>query len=242
MSKINLDVFYLLSGLPIPIENIQIHHPKLKEMAHITEPKFNEITNLLIFDAEALKEEKGIEEDVVTFDFIQFTCIGDVNFRNKIQEGLSFYTKESVIFDKEALHFIVGKKEYNKIICRDNYEMIKQAIKIVSCFGSSEEKKEVKPYNEQAAKIMEQQRLAKEKIRKIKGGDFEQKVSLCDLVSAYSATQKKRPSEVYEYTLYEFVDQFHRYQALEDYMIKIKSLLAGADPKQVDIQHYIYKK
>ena len=39
--------------------------------------------------------------------------------------------------------------------------------------------------------------------------------------------------------MYQFNNQFNRMQMIEDYDINIRSLLAGADSKKIQLKHYI---
>lgn len=232
--------FTVLSGIPIETKIGPIHQPKLMEIAEIGMSEFNHYVGTLAFDPKDLEMDFG-ELQVQTFDIIIVSAMRDENFLKKVTAALSFFFKEEVFFHKEFSFFFVGDLFQQKIIDGTNFEELKAIIKMISCVDEKEKKEKEKynPLGKMAERIAEQQKRAREQIEKLKAKQNKKKQSeFSDLVSAFCIFSHQLPEAVYNLTLYQFINLFKRSQAYEDYEIKIKSMLAGADAKNMDLKHY----
>lgn len=236
-----LDELYLLTGKPIPIANVgKVHHLTLEEIAEIGMDEFNAFLGILIFEIEDLEIDIPVD-GITTFDMIAANCIQNIEFRNKIETALCRFFKEKVAFHNDYGIFYLEELEKMRFISRDNYEDVKRAIRAVSFASSEKDKPEKKFASEMARRIYEQQQKAKEQLDKLKKRKGGTSPDLVDLISAFCVYTGFSILEIWKLSLFQFMNQFYRTQLVEDYDIKIKSLLAGANPDEIEVKHYTSK-
>jgi hypothetical protein len=241
----------LLSPLPVYINGLcQIYHLTLMDLYKITEQQYNMYLSILCFDIDSLENKDEIlkiNQDIKTFDLIVQNCISDEMFKNNVINGLELFLREKVNFiineNENIVFFYIGELNEdenikNRIINRDNYELIKEALKLMNCLQVEHNYKKM---GKKARELAEKQKKAREMIVKIKGnsGDV---LSFSDLISAFcSYSRNVNIMNVWDMTIYQFDNQFKRMQLLNDYEIGIQGLLHGADPKKINVKHFISK-
>ena len=240
MDKKYLQDLYLLTGLPVPFQNVgSLYQHKLLDIAQMGEDDFHRFLSITVFEIEDLEIEIDTELEISTFDLVVGNCLQNTHFKTEAENALSFFFNERVRFNSEYGLFYIGEIDDMRIIHKENYELLKEALKQIY-YLSKQEKKEGKPVSEAAKRILEKQKESRKQLDKIKGRGRKE-VQLSDLISAFCANSNTSLKEVWNLTLYQFMDQFYRLQLVEDYDIKIRSVLAGADPKEVNPEHYVKK-
>lgn len=238
-----LEKLYLLTGQPIDFNKLgKIYQPTLKEIANIGFKNFNQFISFLIFEIEELElnlDEESLKElNLETFDIILLNCKHE-NFREKIIFGLSFFLKEPVYFNENHGFFFIGDMFDQKFISKENYEEIKKIIKKICYINENKiNEPEYNPKGKGAKKLAEQMKKNRETIAKIKAKRSSSKTDFADLISSFCVYGNIDITKIWNLSYYQFNEQFYRSQLFEDYNIKIKSLLAGADPKKIDVKHY----
>jgi hypothetical protein len=232
--------------LPVDIDKLcKVHHLTLLEMFKITEKQYNKYLSILCFDIDDLENKNEIlslKPDIKTYDVIIENCIIDDNFKQEVINGLKLFLKEDVnlMIDKarNIAFFYIGDLFDNRMIKADNYERIKEILKIQNCLPMA---KKPKKMSKKAKEIADLQREARETINRIKGKTGGT-LNFSDLISAFCSYSKNiNILNVWEMTIFQFDNQFKRMQIVNDYEIGIQSLLHGADSKKVNIKHFISK-
>jgi hypothetical protein len=143
----------------------------------------------------------------------------------KENEELFFYY-DCVLEDNSVIRY-----ELNEF----NYDTFVNVVKFANCI----KKEDVKPKGKVLLEIEEKIRKAKEKINE-KLNKKDEDIDLFDLVSVLASNGNGLNAiNVVDLNIFTFNDQFQRMKIVEDYDIQIRSLLAGAEIK--DIKHYIRK-
>lgn len=246
----------LLAGLPIHVNGVgDIYTKTLKEIAEIGESKYNQFLSILTVDIKDLdvdeeSKQKLEEDNINTFIILLSQCKNDQSgeFKEMVENALSFFIGQEVVLILNAGVFYVGDKERLQtienldnecLLTNDNYEEFKRILLSQNCI--KEKKEKYKPANKKAKRIAEKLKQSKEVINEQKSKSGE-KLDLYDLVSAFSAySNSVNIIDVWDLTFYQFNDQFQRTQLIEDYEISIQSLLHGADKNKVEIKHFIRK-
>jgi hypothetical protein len=225
----------LLANIPIPIENVgYIYSKTLKEIATLGINTYYSYLNNLCFDIDDLKLEENIDKNQIkTFDIIIANCIRDEEYKKLILMGLSLFFNENVEFEPQYNVFCLGVETKNiRVIHRDNFDIIKKILRLQHWLKDSDKESEYNPANAKARELIEKKKLLKQKINKSKNVNNDE-ITLCDLISIYCANGNGADIlKVWDYTLYQFNDQFNRMRMLEDYNIGIQALIHGAEQKE----------
>lgn len=239
-----MDVYNLrtLANKPINIENLgNIYSPTLDKIAEISEDKYNYYLSILLFEINQIKNNfndedcQKIVDNYTVFEFMSQKSLYDESFRSLMLDALSFFFCEEVKFYNGVFYF-----DENRVFNNENFKQMRYILKFQNCIEDKKDNEE-KFVNDKAREIAEKLKQAKEKINKIKAKQGEV-LSLFDLISAFSANSKNTGIlDVWKLSIYQFNDQFKRMQIIEEYDINIRSLLAGADPKKINIEHWAKK-
>ena len=91
--------------------------------------------------------------------------------------------------------------------------------------------------------MLEKRRKARERLNKAKNNDSDgERLTLDDLVSIVCANGNGiNIFNVWDLSFYAFNDQFNRMKMFDDYQISVQSLLAGADPNEIELKHWMSK-
>ena len=93
--------------------------------------------------------------------------------------------------------------------------------------------------NDKARKLMEKIKKNQERVRKLKERKGTGSSELYELIGA---TCSYSPSynllNVWDLTYYQFFDHYYRLTISDNYRFSMQSLLAGADPKKMKIEHW----
>ena len=230
----------LLANIPIEIHGLgKIHSPKLKDIANIGEDIYNQYLSILLFDIRHLKNDinpKDFEEleKLHPLETISLKAYYDENFKDLFLEALSFFFYEKANYYNGVFYF-----DENRVFNHENFEQVIYLIKYINLI--TDKTSEVKYANDKAKEIADKIKAAQEKVNKVKAKQGVA-LSLFDLISAFAANSYSvNLMTVWDMTVYQFNDQFKRMQLIEEYDINIRSILAGADPKKVTINHWVSK-
>lgn len=223
----------LILGEPISVEDkFKIRQFKIKEIRNsIGFYKYYQYINAICIDKLSIKLALNTIENVDPFDFIIANCYHDASehFSSIICDGLSLFLGETVDFDRHIAKLCTEKNIIGKL----DFEDIVNGIRKINCMG---EEDNIKIENEVQLEYYSSSRIAKAKYAKNSESD------LSDIISAVCS---KHPSinifNVEELTIYQLTDQYKRLNAIDQYLINIKSLLAGADKKDINLKHWSEK-
>lgn len=239
--KSNIDLeLQLLRGKDIYVGNIKIKPYTLDE---ITKIGYSLYYNYLQFFC--LKPKDFFELDNDELDMIEDYTVYDILMKSghaKLIENfflaIQFFLRQKIIDYKDE----VIKLEDNNIIDSGIFNDISTIIQLQNGVRSlNEDESEFNPKNKNAEEVAEKIRKAREKINSNKVKNNE-KLNLADLISAFSAYNNNISIlDVWSLTMYQFNDQFKRIQLISEFDISIRSLLAGAEPDNIQLKHWISK-
>lgn len=224
----------LLAGHPIYVDRIPIYSPKLSNIALIDEDVYNSYLCIcLSMGVNKSLNFPQVYEDI--FDNISLSYPDEV--LEMFYLALEFFTGE--IFTKqkhlEQIYFASEKS----VLYKDNYNQFYNILKLVN--GMEDEKPTtIKRNTELDKKIEEAKKRINQKLNK--STDDNSNIQLKDLISVLASKHNNlNIINVWDLNIYQFNDQFKRMQLIDNYDIGIRSLLAGADKKNIQLEHYIKK-
>lgn len=246
----------LLGNIPIPIKDIcLIYSLTLSEIISIGIDEYETMLSNLIIDPKQLLKDSEDMEEITTFDIIIYNILNckDGQYINYILKAIKMFIKEEVSFVcpnkadsvdviKES-YFVIGEQnESNRFLNREDYAIFKEILLCQNCLNNNDNKEEYNPANEDAKNILSKINKSKEKMKKLKE-DREGKMSLSDIISTVAAKSSNlNIIEIMKLSIYQLYDQLDRIQMIEEYEMSIKSLLAGANPDEIKVQHYLRPK
>lgn len=241
-----LDELKLLKGSPIYVGDIAVYPLTIGEITDLGLDKYNLYLNLINIDKERIEI---IDEEINNFDVVCQFCFHNIdigegnNFKELFLEAMKLFLRNEVNFiaDEQFVGFIVGDIENYHVINDTNYDQIIEVIKQQNCLVKNEED-DCNPADEKARELLEKRKKARQLLAKAKNNDDDTPLTLADLVSILIANGNGvTPFNVWDMNFYLFNNQFSRMKMLEEFNINIRSLLAGADPKNIDMQHWMSK-
>ena len=228
-----IDELLLLSGndLPFPEARLTIHQPRLKEIAYITEHCFWQGCELLKFNKEILPDEDRIVLSNRSNFNIIMTMIQERNLQSQQARlnvmsllALLFPTNE-ILLGKQVIqlrnHQIGEVSEINE----ENFDIFKQILINMFCL-TSKENKEYNPSGELARKIANKIKKGREQKAKLAP---DTKISILSrYISILAVGQQKNINDLMNYTVYQLMDEFNRYELKLHYDTWEKYKIAGA--------------
>lgn len=228
----------LLSGNDIPFEDAQIiiHPPTLKEIAYIGEEAFFVGCELLKFSKDILTDEdKSHLVDQSNFDILMLI----MNEQNgAMQYNIECFLKVLILlfpsydinFDFNEGIILTSQDDFeNHYINNSNFENFKKHIIALLSLDSFNGKEQgaYNPNGELAQKIANKfkkrhQELAKQKNAPNKVAVFSRYISIL------SVGEQKDINSFMHYTIYQLLDEFHRFELKANYDTYIKFKIAGA--------------
>lgn len=235
----SLNKLLYLSGndLPFVQGKINIHQPKIKEIAFLGQDIFYLGSNFLSFSKQNLNEQdKSNLENKTNFDVLM-SIINNKTDTTVRMNVMSIELVLSLIFPQYQLikmpnmlifnKIIDGKKEQG-IINNDNFEQFKQIIKEMFCLNTLGTRADYNPANKLAEQIANKLRDRHKKLQKKTEGQKSINI-LSRYISILILANQHTYSELMQYTVYQLFDQFKRFQKKYSYDTWFQAKLAGAE-------------
>ena len=242
-----LNKLLLLSGNDIPFigGRVNIHQPKIKEIALIGQRLFYLGSNFLCFSKDNLDEkDKNNLANQTNFDIL----MSIINMKVQTMQESIVAAKMilSLIFPDYQLKIMPNMLLLTKVledgtkeqcmINNDNYEQFKSILKEMFCLISQSQK--YNPANKKAAQIAKKlQNRQKMLSKKSQTNEGEINV-LYHYILIISLGNHQSIPELMEYTLYQLFHQFNRFNKKYSYEAWFKAKLAGAENLD-DIDHWL---
>lgn len=228
-----IDELLLLSGndLPFPQAQLTIHQPRLKEIAYITQQQFWHACELLKFNKENLSNQDKLDLlNKSNFNIIMM-MIQEKNLQSQ-QARLGVISLLALLFPTNKI-LLNGKTillqdcQTNEIreINENNFESFKQILINMFCLTSGENK-QYNPDGELAKKIAN--KIMKGRQKKAKLAPDKKIAILSRYVSILAVGQQKDINVLMNYTVYQLMDEFNRYQLKMRYDSWERCKIAGA--------------
>ena len=224
---------------------MNIHQPKIKEIAFLGQDIFYLGSNFLSFSKQNLNEQdKSNLENKTNFDVLMSMINNktDATIRSSILSAelvlsLIFPDYElmkmpnMLVFNKE----VEGKKE-QCWINNDNFEQFKKIIQQMFCLDTLGGQ-DYNPANKAAERIANKLRERHKKLSKKQDGQKAINI-LSRYISILVLGNHHSYSELMQYTVYQLFDQFRRFEKKYSYDIWFKAKLAGAENLQ-DVENWM---
>lgn len=236
----------LLSGEPIEIESVGFLYPlTLKQISKMGLTNYYKFLNALCFRLEDLDLDVTKENnDISQYEIIVSNSMRNSSYRDFILMSLALFFNENVYFycDDILAFFYIGSLTEGRIIDKLKYEKIKHILELQNNIKDNEKEENSNPDDDRVKEALEKLKKAKEKVNKAKRNNNEDYLTLSDLVSILSANGNNlNIINVWDLNMYQFNNQFTRMQMIEEYDINIRSILAGADKKDIELKHWMSK-
>ena len=228
-----IDELLLLSGndLPFPEGQLVIHQPRLKEIAYITEQRFWPGCELLKFNKEILTDQDKVDLSNISNFNIIMTMIQEKTLEAQ-QARLNVMSILALIFptseiqlDKKAIYIRDRQSNETKEINENNFESFKQILISMFCL-TNKDNKQYNPSGELARKIANKLKRGREQKAKLAP---ETKIAILSrYVSILAVGQKKDINEIMNYTVYQLMDEFNRFELKLHYDSWMQFKIAGA--------------
>lgn len=235
------DTLLLLSGNDIPFEDAQLilHPPTIKEIGFIGEDSLWGGVEFLNFSKELLSNEDKIRLSSKT-DFEVFMSVlqhDDLSIKmRKTQMELVL----TLLFPQYHINFspssIIFQHEEDKVhllmIDENTFTPFKELIKAIFCLDQLKgdgSVREYKPANVAAELLVQKFKDRKKKLAQIKKNEGEGGLGiLSSYVSILAVAANHDINTLMNYTVYQLVDEFRRYQLKMSFDINMQARMAGA--------------
>jgi len=234
----SIDKLKLLAGVPIEMSDFTclVYPFTLKDIAILGSEKFFKYLNLLTISKEEVKRVIG-KESVSSFDFILLNCVGNDFFKNEFMQALKIFIREDILLVPDLECFIIGKFEDNRTLNKNNFNEFQFILQTQNFL--TDQKVEFRGEDEIARRIKEKLEKGRKKIQELKNLYDENKIELADLIASLAVNSSLNIDNIWNISYYAFNDQFKRMRILEQYNTGLQSIMAGADPKKINLQDWI---
>lgn len=257
MNKYDLE-HKLLRGSELYLGDIPTYKVTLGEMADNGFNTMQSVISILTMDDAKASQLFSIEiENPSTFIFIYYRILQEYQ---KLKQGivgkddmetllcftiprfLSLFFKKPVEFN-EKYGFVIGEDDNFHVLNDKNYDEFRIILKERNCLINLDNMDEYEnPANEMARKLLEKQKMLREKVAKAKRSKDESNLNMADLISIFAEAEHMPLQDVYDnYDVYQFNNQFNRLKIMDDFHVNIQALLAGAKKEDVKLQHWLSK-
>ena len=219
-----MDELLLLSGNDIPFleAGLTIHQPRLKEIAYITEQNFWHGCEILKFNKEFL-----LNQDKLDLSNISNFTLEAQQAKIKVLSILALlFPTSQLLLGQEAIQIRNHQTKEVGEINNENFEAFKQILISMFCL-SSKENKQYNPNGDLARKIAN--KIMRGREQKAKLAPENNKVAIFSrYVSILAVGQQKDINTLMNYTVYQLMDEYNRYQLKLNYDAWERFKVAGA--------------
>ena len=235
-----IDELTLELGIDVPFveAGITIHQPRLKEIAYITEHRFWLGCQLLKFDKENLTEQdKNSLSNWSNFNILM-SMIQEKNMESQ-QAKLNVMSILTLLFPyytinlgTKAIQLQHSQTKEIAEINNNNFEIFKNFVSEMFCLNGGDDK-QYNPAGDLAKKIADKFKKARAKRAQLASGGRDQKISILSrYISILTVGQKKDMNSFQDYTVYQLMDEFSRFNLKLQYDAWVKYKIAGAQDLQ----------
>jgi len=232
----------LLAGLPIEVNDVGSVYPlKLREIAQISETKYNNYLGALLFDLEDVEQYHTIEniDKLNSFDILCLFCIQDDSFKNVCLDAIKCFFKKDSIFIKDHMIFVVGDINEKKILHRNNFEQLKNILRKQNCIKQKREE-EYNPANAEAEEFIKEIEKKNKIYAKIKKKDD---ITLYSIISSIAWKSHIGINAVWDLTIYQLYDAYHRLGLIDNYDKTMHGIYSGTiDSKKIKLKEIDWSK
>ena len=227
----------LLSGQDVPFVEAQvnIHQPKLSEVALIGEKDYLIGTQFLLFDKEKYLTEQDKIDLSEQSNFQVFMSI----MKSKLQSPYKtnalmvlqiLFPEYNIKMGENGIELERG--EITSYITEQNFEQYQDLVKVICSLGKNKDKAEYKPIDAFAKKIAEKINKGKQKRNKQNGTEGDEDISIIyKMAVTLSVGLGIGMSEVMDYSIYRANVLYNTFQAKKQFDNLFRIKLAGGGEK-----------
>lgn len=221
------------NDIPFMGGQCSVHNPTINEIALIGEEKFQKGIRFLDFSKNNLEEKDKIHLlDKSDFEIL-IEIMKSKEYHNFVSLSLMVLSLLFPSYEVELKNNVIQltHRENRSVttINKDNYDEFKDIIENIFVLNSQDEGSgNYNPGNGLAQKIAEKLQRGRAKAAKEKGADLKNKTIYGRIVSILSVGLKKDKNALYNYTVYQLLDEYKRYQLNTAYEMNIRARMAGA--------------
>lgn len=224
----------LQSNSPIPFigARTSIHNPSIKEIGLIGEASFQAGSRFLNFSKNLLSnQDKSNLENMTDFDIFMSIMLSkeQSTLKNDVMMVLT------LLFPEDEIRFLPGRIQLTNTtlsattaIDNKNFEEFKDILVSMFDMHNVENGGDYNPADKRAEKIAEKLKKGKQKVAKSKGENLEKVAIFARYVSILAVGERKDKNQLMEYTVYQLLDEFKRWQLETNFDINLRARLAGA--------------
>lgn len=226
------DDLLLISGNDIPFieARVNIHQPRIEEIAYIGENCFFASCELINFSKDMLTEEDKVNlEGLTNFDILMSIIQG----QNPTAQQSSIYfsmlltllfPQYKVQIENNQIKLINNKNQQEHFITNENFESFRQIINLMFSFDNN--KDNFNPSGDLAKKISDKFKKRHQKLQENKN---QENISIISrYISILTVGEHKDMNSFMKYTVYQLFDEFKRYELKMSFDINFQARLAGA--------------
>ena len=217
--------------IPFVLGLCSIHNPRISEIALIGEENFQIGSRFLYFKKNDYDfEDKTDLNDKSDFEIL-IEIMNSKEYSNFTQKAIMVLTllfpSFEITIERRRIKLTRPDGTVTRIDDR-NYDEFKEIIKEIFILESNEEGASFKPANGLAQRIAEKLERGRRKVSKQKGEQLVEKSIYGRMVSVLSVGLQKDKNTLMEYTVYQLLDEYKRFQLKLAFDRNIQARLAGA--------------
>lgn len=238
---LSIDYLKILLGAAIPLDTTcMVHQLTLKEIAGIGIEEYSVYTNLLTMTEEDIEDlYKKSKEPVVgglitnPFEFLLLRASYNRDFFVELQKALITYIREQIFISVDSKEIYIGSIEQERKITVENFPDLQKIIMAFNRKAIIDDEMGIAPGDDsEIAKLFRKRKKDRLKAKKRSSGNG-QEITFHDLVSSVICYSGLTPSQIGDYTVYQVMEMFDRFQARDKFHLDVQLLAAGADSKKI---------
>jgi len=222
----------LLSGNDIPFYggHINIHPPRIRDIALIGEENFHTGIRFLDFNKDMLEvKDKSDLANKSNFNIFMSVMNSKQNAKHKtdaIMVLTLMFPNVKINIDKDKILLQQENTDVKSSINELNFEEFQELIRQMFCLETEESGNGFNPADALAKKIANKLSKGRQKASQQKG---ETKIDIFSrYVSILSVGLRKDMNELMNYTVYQLFDEMKRFQMKQDFDMYVQAKMAGA--------------
>lgn len=237
----------LMRAKPVKVEEVSISLPTLGEIFDFGLSTYLEYLQSIIIDVSKLDIDDRFLQGRVFSDYEIFLLLvlTSEDFKNTFFEAMQYFTGDTFVMDEGvivSLKTVENADGEEKLIFHQflTENFWTQIRKVLTLAHWQEEPDRYDSMDAKARKIMEKIKRNKEEVQRIKAKRGEStSLELYELIGSVCSHSKVYSLlNVWQLTYYQFFDHYYRLNINDEYHYSLQSILAGADPKKVKIEHW----
>lgn len=237
----------LIRAKPIEIDKTSITLPTLGEIFDLGVYRYLEYLQSIVIDISQLSLDDAMFEDnnFTDYEIFLLLILTSGDFKNTFFEAMQYFTGDTFIMEGSVIISLKKVKEESGRVSLTPHQVLTEQFwtelrKALTLAHWQDEPKRYDYASAKAKAVMEKLRKNREEVQRIKAKKGQsESLELYELIGSVCTHSKSyNLFNVWNLTYYQFFDHYYRLNINDDYHFSLQSILAGADPKKVKIEHW----